>query len=303
MTIILTILGLCLFEVVSSIDNAVINADVLSTMQAKARRWFLIYGIIIAVFLIRWLLPWIIVYTTSPGLWFIWSFTATFSNDPHIKEIIESSSPVLLLWWWIFLIFLFFHWLFLEEKNYSFKFEKFFNEKWMWFYTIISIILSIVVWYALNDPNKMVAFWAVIWSTVYFITHGFKQNAEQSEKQLNKKWLSDMSKILYLEVIDATFSIDWVLWAFAFTLSVPLILIWNWLWAIVIRQLTVWNIERIKQYKYLKNWAMYSILFLGIIMILNAFKINIPEFLSPIITFLVIWYFFYKSIKELKVIH
>jgi len=56
----------------------------------------------------------------------------------------------------------------------------------------------------------------------FFITHGFKQNAEQREKDLTKGNLSDISKILYLEVIDATFSIDGVLGAFAFTLSVPL---------------------------------------------------------------------------------
>ena len=73
------------------------------------------------------------------------------------------------------------------------------------------------------------AFGAVVGSTAFFITHGFKQNAEQREKQLigNSRGLSDISKILYLEVIDTTFSIDGVLGAFAFTLSVPLILIGN----------------------------------------------------------------------------
>jgi hypothetical protein len=55
----LIVLGL--FETVSSIDNAIINAEVLSTMKEKARRWFLVWGILIAVFLIRGLLPWLIV--------------------------------------------------------------------------------------------------------------------------------------------------------------------------------------------------------------------------------------------------
>ena len=44
----LTILGLTLFETVSSVDNAIINAEVLSTMSAKARRWFLTWGIFTA---------------------------------------------------------------------------------------------------------------------------------------------------------------------------------------------------------------------------------------------------------------
>ena len=106
---------------------------------------------------------------------------------------------------------------------------------------------------------------------------------------------SDLSKIFYLEVIDATFSIDGVLGAFAFTLSVPLILLGNGLGAIVVRQVTIGNIERIKKYVYLKNGAMYSILCLGVIMVLEGFGMHIPSWLSPLATSLVVGYFFIKS--------
>lgn len=299
-SIIFVVLGLCLFEVISSIDNAIINAEVLTTMTPKWRKWFLFWWILFAVFIVRWMLPWLIVWVSAPDLWFIWSLTATFSNDPHVIEIIESSAPILLLWWWTFLVFLFFHWLFLEHKNYWLKWEKFFYKNWVWFFAIVSIILAIIVWKALHTNNHLLAFWAVIWSTAFFITHWFKENAEKAEQNLMKSWMSDISKIMYLEIIDMTFSIDWVLWAFAFTLSVPLILIWNWIWAIVVRQITIWNIERIKKYKYLKNWAMYSILFLWMFMLLNGFWVHIPELASPIITFIVIWFFYIKSVKEIK---
>ena len=47
-SIVVIVLGLCLFETISSIDNAIINAQVLSTMQEKARKWFLLWGILIA---------------------------------------------------------------------------------------------------------------------------------------------------------------------------------------------------------------------------------------------------------------
>ena len=53
LSISLTILGLALFEIIISIDNAVINAEVLSTMSKKARKWFLLWGIIFAVFVVR----------------------------------------------------------------------------------------------------------------------------------------------------------------------------------------------------------------------------------------------------------
>ena len=84
----------------------------------------------------------------------------------------------------------------------------------------------------------------------------------EHEMMHGKSGLSDWAKILYLEVIDATFSIDGVLGAFAFTLSIPLILIGNGIGALVVRQLTVGNIDRVKRYRFLKNGAMYSILIL-----------------------------------------
>ncbi len=115
-SIILIIVGLCLFETISSIDNAVINADVLTTMGSRARKWFLLWGLLFAVFVVRGLLPWLIVYLANPGLGLIESFTAAFSSDPRVIEAVELSAPILLMGGGIFLIFIFFHWLFLEEK-------------------------------------------------------------------------------------------------------------------------------------------------------------------------------------------
>ncbi len=295
LSMIMIVGGLCLFETVSSIDNAIINAEVLSTMSARARRWFLLWGILFAVFVVRGLLPWLIVYFTAPELGFIGSLTATFSSDPAVIEAIESSAPILLNGGGVFLIFLFFHWLFLEPKNYGLKGEKFFHSQGVWFYAVVSVLLATVVWFSLK-VNPTMAFGAVVGSTAFFITHGFKENAEKAESDMLKKGgMSDLSKILYLEVIDSTFSIDGVLGAFAFTLSVPLILIGNGLGAIVVRQLTLGNIDRIKKYIYLKNGAMYSILILGGIMLAHSFGAHIPEWVSPLSTSIVILFFFLKS--------
>lgn len=295
-SIIFILIGLCIFEIVSSIDNAVINAEVLGTMSEKGKKFFLIYGIIFAVFVVRGMLPWLIVWITNPSLGPIGALTAAFSNNPHIKESIEMSKPPLMLGGGIFLLFLFLHWLFIEDKNFGLSSEKFFLKHGVWFYAVVSLILVLIVTLSLKY-NPMLALAAVIGSSAFFITDGFKKNAESNEAQLlsttNK--MSDLSKILYLEIIDTTFSIDGVLGAFAFTMSVPLIIIGNGLGAIVVRQLTIGNIENIKNYVFLKNGAMYSILFLGVIMILEGFKLEVPEFISPLITLLVIILFFWKS--------
>lgn len=300
-TIFLIILGLALFETVSSMDNAIINAQVLSTMGERAKRWFLTWGLLVAVFIIRGLLPWLIVWVSSPALGPVGALTATFSGDPEVTSAIRHSAPVLLIGGGTFLIFLFFYWLFLEPKIYGLTGERFFHSQGVWFYAIVSILLSLIVWYALQ-VNPLMAFGAVLGSTAFFITHGFKENAEKMEKELEKKTgqISDTSKVFYLMVIDATFSLDGVLGAFAFTLSVPLILLGNGLGALVVRQFTVSNIERIKKYVLLKNGAMYSILILGVIMILEAFGFDIPSWVSPVFTAIIVGYFFLKSKAALK---
>jgi len=298
-SMLLIITGLCLFEIISSIDNAIINAEVLSTMGQRARRWFLVWGILIAVFVIRGLLPWLIIWAVNPTLGPLGALLATFSSNPEVIAAVEASAPILLAGGGIFLVFLFLHWLFLEEKHFGLpRTEKFFLRQGVWFFAVVSILLTTVSWFALQQ-NTMMAFGAIVGSSAFFITHGFKQNAEENEKKLLASNYSDISKIFYLEIIDATFSIDGVLGAFAFTLSIPLILIGNGLGAIVVRQLTISGISKIKNYRYLKNGAMYSILALGLIMLLRAFGIMIPEWLSPVITFVVIGFFFLKSKREL----
>jgi hypothetical protein len=300
-TIIITVLGLCLFEIISSVDNAVINAEILGTMNDKSQKWFLLWGFLFAVFVVRGLLPWVIIWASMPILGPIGSFTAAFSNNPNVHTAIESASPILLLGGGVFLIFLFFHWLFLEAKNFGLRHEKFFFKNGVWFFATISVVLASIVWFSLK-VNPMLAFSAVIGSTAFFITNGFKENAEKGEKLLlsSDNKMSDLSKILYLEIIDATFSIDGVLGAFAFTLSVPLIILGNGLGAYILRKLTVNNIERIKKYAYLKNGAMYSIFVLGIIMLCDSFGIEIPYYISPLITFLIIGYFIIRSINKNK---
>jgi uncharacterized protein len=297
LAIVLTILGLCLFETVSSVDNAIINAEVLSGMGARARRWFLIWGMLFAVFIVRGLLPWLIVWLAVPRLGPIGALTAAFSSNPITHDAVHAASPVLFMGGGVFLVLLFLHWLFIEPKNFGFAAERFFSSKSVWFYAVASVFLALTVWFTLRI-SSLVSFAAVIGSTVFFITHGFKENAEAQEKRLMTGGLSDLSKLLYLEIIDMTFSIDGVLGAFAFTLSVPLIIIGNGLGALIVRQITVGNIEHIRTLRYIKNGAMYSIFALGAVMMGDAFGVQAPQWLSPVVTFLIVGFFFARSVLE-----
>jgi len=301
LAMLLTVAGLALFESITSVDNAIVNADVLARMSQKARRWFLLWGLLIAVFVVRGVLPTLILYLANPQIGVMGAVGATFNSDPAAVHAIEATAPILLMAGGVFMVFLFLHWLFLEPKRIGLFGERFFRSQGVWFFAVASIFLTATVWFSMQ-MNPLVAFGAVVGSTAFFIVHGFKENAAKQEREMidGSVSMSDWSKIFYLEVIDATFSIDGVLGAFAFTFSIPLILIGNGIGAFIVREITVHNVENVRKYVFLKNGAMYSILVLGAIMMLDAFGVHIPSWVSPVSTFAVVGFFFLKSARHLE---
>jgi len=291
------LLGLVLFEVISSLDNAVINADVLSTMSERARRWFLLWGIFFAVVVVRGLLPTLIVWIASPSIGVWGAFSASFSSEEHIIELIEKAKPILLIGGGMYLVLLFLHWLFEEKKEYAFFLERFVHRQAVWFYTFASLVLVGISWFAIHDP--LLIFAALVGSTAFFLTSGFKRSAEEQEKKMMGGAVGDVSKLLYLEVLDGTFSIDGVIGAFAFTVSVPLILVGNGIGAFVIRYVTIRGIHTVKKFRYLKNGAMYSVGVLGAIMVVESFGREIAFWVAPVNTVLIVGTFFFLSFRAL----
>jgi hypothetical protein len=298
-TFITIILGLCLFEIISSVDNAVVNAHILKTMPEKYRKIFLFWGLLFAVFIVRGILPFIIVWIANPNLGILQVVTATFSNSPEIKDYIESSKPLLLLGGGIYLFLVFLAWLFLEEKKYAFLVEGFIHRQGAWFYAFASILTTAVVYFSLKQ-NPILALAATIGVSAFFITDGFKKNAEAQEKKLMNPAMGAWSKILYLEVLDASFSIDGVIGAFAFTVSVPLIILGNGLGAFVVREFTIRGIDLISKFEYLKNGAMYAIGVLGAIMVLESFGHEFPFWLAPLNMFVLLGIFLFLSVRSNK---
>ena len=211
-----------------------------------------------------------------------------------------ASKPLLLLGGGVYLFFVFLSWLFLEEKKYAFLVEDFIHRQGVWFYALSSIFTVLVVYISLKI-NPILALAATIGISAFFITDGFKKNAEEQEKKIMAgSGLSAWSKILYLEILDASFSIDGVIGAFAFTLSVPLILIGNGLGAFIIREFTIKGINLISKFAYLKNGAMYSIGMLGLLMVTESFGKEYPFWLAPLNMVILIIIFLGLSIKELR---
>jgi uncharacterized protein len=293
------VLGLVVFEIVNSIDNAVVNATVLKTMSMLWRKRFLFIGIITSVFLVRFLLPLAIVGISVPNISLQEMFLAFSGQSDIAARAIELQKPVILAFGGIFLLFLYLHWLFLEKKD-PLYIERFIKEKHAaWFFAIASVLLVLIMYLARANSAMMLA--AAIGSATFFIVYGLRETAEKNEAHMvaGGNALSDLSKFVYLEVLDATFSFDGVVGAFAFSINLLLILIGLGIGAIVVRELTIKGIDSISKYKYLKNGALTSIGFLGIFMLIESFTIELPAYIPTLITFLVIGVAFYQSYRVL----
>jgi len=298
-SILVIVIGLCIFEIISSVDNAVVNAHVLKTMPEKYRKIFLLWGLLFAVFVVRGVLPFLIVWIANPDLNLGQVITAAFSNSEEVKGYLEHSKPLLLLGGGIYLFLVFLSWLFLEEKKYAFMVEGFIHRQGVWFYALASLVTTGVVYFSLKE-NAILALAATIGVSAFFITDGFKKNAEEKEKQLMDPSMSAWSKIFYLEVLDTSFSIDGVIGAFAFTMSIPLIIIGNGLGAFVVRELTIRGIDFITKFEFLKNGAMYAIGVLGSIMVLESFGMEFPFWFSPVVMMGLLGLFLFLSVKYNK---
>ncbi len=300
-TTIIIILGLIVFEVVSSVDNAIVNAHVLKTMSAKWRKMFLFWGIIFAVFLIRGLVPLLVVWMSVPEIGLMGTFHAAFSGSSDFSQLIEERKGIILLGAGVFMALLYLHWLFLEKKDPYFVPDKLIKpQHGVWFFAAAAIILVSLLYLARSSWHLMLS--AAVGNAVFFILYGFREQAAKQEEMLQggNNNLSNFSKLMYLEVLDASFSFDGVFGAFAFTTSIPLILIGNGIGALVVRQLTIAGIEKVSQYKWLKNGAMTSIGLLGLVMILKSFGVHIPEYLPTVVTIGLVGLTFWASHKLLK---
>ena len=150
--IIIVVFGLALFEIISSVDNAIVNAHVLSTVPERFRKIFLVWGLLLAVFVIRGVLPFLIVWMTNTDLSFYEIITFAFSGNEKIEKSVHQSAPLLLLGGGMYLFLVFLSWLFLEEKKYAFLAERFIHRQYVWFYAISSVLFTAVIYISLQPP-------------------------------------------------------------------------------------------------------------------------------------------------------
>ena len=288
-TALFTVIVLTLLETTFSADNAVVNSKVLVTMSPFWQRLFMTVGIFIAVIVVRFGLPIIIVAATT-GLG-ISNVTDLATHHPsEYEHALEKAAPVINAFGGTFLLMVtlsYFidygkrtHWLPYLER-YLGKLGKFDN------ITVFIMLLSTLIIYATVDAQHhnatlLASLMAITLHIGLNLLNALASTAQQ--KKGNVKHLVGMAAFaafMYLEVLDASFSLDGVIGAFALTGNIILIIAGLGAGTVWIRAMTVHLVRHnvLSKYIYLEHGAHWAIGFLGAVMLLKLYHIELPEFI------------------------
>lgn len=313
---------LSVLELSLSFDNAVVNATILATMALVWRRRFLLWGMIIAVFGVRFVFPILIVYfSTSMG--FIDSFELAIKNPDEYEKIIESSHHVIMSFGGMFLLMLFLKFIFDENKDthwvkyieqFATKLSKVGDIKALF----IMFLMLIITYIAPNEVvmgdemvkvNKLEILVPMIIGVIAFylleLLKGVIELRNEEKESNSEVKVTELTggfiSFMYLEIIDMSFSLDGVLGAFAITQNIIIIMLGLGIGAMAVRSLTIYMVERevVSKYIFLEHGAMWSIGLLALSMLVQIFH-HLPAMLITTFAIVPIGLAFVHSIYKNK---
>lgn len=277
---------LSILEVTLSFDNAVINAIKLEKMNDTWRHRFLTWGIAIAVFGMRFLFP-ILVVSVFSGL-SIPAVTnlALYDVDKYAHYLHIAHAP-LVTFGGAFLLMIFLAYFLHEEKECHWigciekQLQKLTCIKYV--DVVFALLALMILQNFIPEEQKVAVIMAgftgiILYLVVDSISNLLEQIAEKKAAIVGETAKLGFIGFLYLELIDASFSLDGVLGAFAISKDIIIITIGLAIGAMFVRSLTVFMVEKktLKQYLYLEHGAHWAIGFLAIIMFVST-RIEIPE--------------------------
>lgn len=295
----LPLLILVVIEILFSFDNAIINAKILKTLSPLWRQLFLTVGIIIAVFGMRLLFPIALVAVTAQT-----GFGETIHlalNEPTLyAHELEEAHPAISSFGGMFLLLLALSFFMLDEgrplwlKRIERPLMRFGGHRMIILVTLA--ILALVTLLPINHHPIITLIAGASAIALFYAINALRSGiAKISENSSTKRsatvvtgWAAFFS-FLYLEVLDASFSLDAVLGAFAVTNDVILIAAGLGIGAVWVRSLTVYMIKRgtLNSFVYLEHGAHYAILLLALSLIVSLF-VEVPSAIIGVLGVLVI---------------
>jgi hypothetical protein len=300
---------LAVLEVSLSFDNAVVNATVLVRMNAFWQKIFLTVGVAIAVFGMRLIFPLLVVGITAKLNPVEAVRLALQKGDPHqpgtYGYLLHQAHPAIAAFGGIFLLMLFLDFI-LEEREIT----------WLtWFErplarmgkldqlsVTVSLVFLTIVAYTLAPQNKIstVLVSGVLGMATYLVVNAlgeFFDTDDEAESEVAVSAANGGPKrttlvvgkaafflFLYLEVLDASFSFDGVVGAFAITSDPIIIAIGLGIGAMFIRSLTVYLVKKgtLGEYVYLEHGALWAIGALAVVLMFTI-RYSIPEVVTGLI--------------------
>ena len=297
----LSIVVLGVLEVCLSFDNAVVNAKVLTKMSPFWRKMFLYVGIFVAVFVMRAFLPILIVaVTASLSLGDVWSLAL---NDPMTYAgHVEDASEAIYTFGGVFLLMVFLNFVLDEDKD----------SHWLaWLerplarigkldtLAVVIALVAVFIGAEIADPEKFATVWAAggtglaTYLAVQILNQILEGDEDEDEERVpgptghtvngatKAVATAGFGAFLYLEVLDASFSFDGVIGAFAISSNIFVILLGLGIGAFWVRSLTIFMVDRgtLEQYRYLEHGAMWAIGVLAVIMFAEL-RFHISEYVT-----------------------
>lgn len=300
---------LAALEISLSFDNAIVNANKLQTMDPLWQKRFLTWGIVIAVFGMRIVFPLAVVAIAAninP-----WSAIVLAANDPQEYSKIMSEAHVSIsAFGGTFLMMVALSYFVDQEKEIDWlRFVELRLRKWASIKGLeIAVVLIIVLGFTISLPHEIgmeFLFAAIFGLVTFLIVELIGQILDQSDEASNStKTLATggIGAFLYLEMLDASFSFDGVIGAFALTQNLFLIAIGLGIGAMYVRSMTIMLVEKqtLAQFRYLEHGAFYSILALSFIMFAQS-HFHIPEVVTGFIGVGLIALSLYSSLRYNKI--
>lgn len=304
----LPVTALALIEITFSFENAVLNSQVLSTMSKIWRTIFLTVGIAIAVFGVRLIMPLLMVSgTTGTTLGHVFDLAL---NKPEIYSAeLKHAYPVIAAFGGVFLLMIGLR--FFGEKKEVLWWNRVesgladFNQPWRVAFTG-AIAAILLIHFFLSKGNGKIVIAAILGAITFMIIKFLSELLMARQKQnvtmhQGNNHSSGFVQFLYLEMLDASFSFDGVIAAFAITKDVLLIATGLGIGAIYVRSITLHLLKEgtLSHFRYLIHGAHYAILSLSILLILSI-GIHIPELITGFLGLIIIGLSIHSSWRHNK---
>lgn len=300
------ILGI--LEVSLSFDNAVVNASVLKRMDERWQHYFLTWGILIAVFGMRLVFP-IAIVAAATGINFVGvTDMALHDPDTYSKHLTESHVQIA-AFGGMFLLMVFFSFIFNDAKELHWlgkieeKIASFGKLESIEIILALGLLLLTQIW--LPEAIRLDALVAGISGVIlYVIVDSLAtlfEDEQEGEQLVTAIKKAGIMSFLYLEVLDASFSFDGVIGAFAITQDVIIIMLGLAIGAMFVRSLTVYLVRQgtLDEYVFLEHGAHYAIGVLAAIMLISM-SYHIPEVITGLVGAVLIGLSVYSSILYKK---